>query len=322
MWLVWGNFEKWGKDQRQRGTKHEESNRELHNRKHTVYKMPRKKKRVEEEVEDENSAVTVITRDWKMRDDKGLDNNIQATKRRIKDLEDGRAAQWTDITDVISPPVQAAVVLEPTYKLVESTTDTLGLYPLLEAVCTRNTRDNTETWRAKLVQHEYLDDEYAHSHVAGRREDRKAEKSGVGYTDAITQCSHFSPGSVSGTRPTSPADKRTLILSLLHPPGEGATSAFPSATPAVVVDTLEPNDAPPAPERAPTAPPSPTEESAHMAATGPAQTIGPNTDAHTSAVDDAAAPPRAPASFIPEVWVAREIATYHRKLKKAGDKKK
>ncbi|KAJ1383901.1 hypothetical protein B484DRAFT_461601, partial [Ochromonadaceae sp. CCMP2298] len=55
----------------------------------------------------------------------------------------------------ISPPVQAAVELEPTYKEVETNTDTLGLYLLLETVCTRSALDNSESYRAQLVNHHY-----------------------------------------------------------------------------------------------------------------------------------------------------------------------
>jgi flagellar biosynthesis chaperone FliJ len=119
MWLVWTNFERWSKDQRQRGTKHGESNKELHNRKHTVYNLPRKKAKVEEEIEDEAGAVVTIKRDWNTRDYRALEDDIKDIKRQKRELAEGRRIQWTDITASISPRVQAAVELEPTYKEVE-----------------------------------------------------------------------------------------------------------------------------------------------------------------------------------------------------------
>ncbi|KAJ1410125.1 hypothetical protein B484DRAFT_403018, partial [Ochromonadaceae sp. CCMP2298] len=85
-----------------------------------------------------------------------LEDDIKDVKRQKRELAEGRKIQWTDITASISPPVQAAVELEPTYKEVEANTDTLALYLLLETVCNRSALDNSETYRTQLVEHTYV----------------------------------------------------------------------------------------------------------------------------------------------------------------------
>ncbi|KAJ1410202.1 hypothetical protein B484DRAFT_402982, partial [Ochromonadaceae sp. CCMP2298] len=94
--------------------------------------------------------------DWNTRDSRALEDDIKDVKRQKRELAEGRRIQWTDITASISPPVQAAVELEPTYKEVEANTDTLSLYLLLETVCNRSALDNSETYRTQLVEHTYV----------------------------------------------------------------------------------------------------------------------------------------------------------------------
>ncbi|KAJ1400784.1 hypothetical protein B484DRAFT_471085, partial [Ochromonadaceae sp. CCMP2298] len=185
--------------------------------------------------------------------------------------------------------------------------------------------------------------------AAPKSAEEGVEKETVNNEEKMEQDDIPAPDTQPPSETTSPADKRTLILSLLHAPQEGATAASLSAPPADMADTT---DVSPATEREPTAPPSPPDDSTPMATTGPAQTMfstaqedacldetqdtviqardrlkeqqrtnrdwrqqtirpksahsGPNTDANTSAVDDTASPPSAPASLIPEVWVDRE----------------
>ncbi|KAJ1399791.1 hypothetical protein B484DRAFT_406204 [Ochromonadaceae sp. CCMP2298] len=85
-----------------------------------------------------------------------MDEDTKEIKRQKRELAEGRRIQWTDITDSISAPVQATVELEPTYKEIETNTDTLALYLLLETVCNRSALDNSETYRTQLVEHTYV----------------------------------------------------------------------------------------------------------------------------------------------------------------------
>jgi hypothetical protein len=104
MWLVFTNFERWSKDQRSKGTRHGESNLELHNRKHTVYKLPTRKTTVEEVMENDAGEATTIKRAWNTRDSRALEEDTKETKRLRRELTAGRRIQWSEIADSISPP--------------------------------------------------------------------------------------------------------------------------------------------------------------------------------------------------------------------------
>ncbi|KAJ1401495.1 hypothetical protein B484DRAFT_405704 [Ochromonadaceae sp. CCMP2298] len=59
------------------------------------------------------------------------------------------------MTSAISRKVMDATEMEPTYKTIETQVSSLGLYLLLEQVCTKNSVNNVEMLRTKLMDHHY-----------------------------------------------------------------------------------------------------------------------------------------------------------------------
>jgi hypothetical protein len=155
--LDFPNFPMWAKHQRQIGTVLGDSNKELHTRSLITYTMPVRTQKVTEDVAMENGKTVPHVRAWGSRDSRLLDNKVQEITRKQKDLQEGRAAQWTNMTSAITRKVMDATEMEPTYKAIETQVSSLGLYLLLEQVCTKNNVNNVEMLRTKLIDHQYSD---------------------------------------------------------------------------------------------------------------------------------------------------------------------
>ncbi|KAJ1432931.1 hypothetical protein B484DRAFT_461616, partial [Ochromonadaceae sp. CCMP2298] len=119
--------------------------------------MPVRTQKVTEDVAMENGKTVPHVRAWGNRDSRLLDNKVQEITRKQKDLQEGRAAQWTNMTSAITRKVMDATEMEPTYKAIETQVSSLGLYLLLEQVCTKNNVNNVEMLRTKLIDHQYSD---------------------------------------------------------------------------------------------------------------------------------------------------------------------
>ncbi|KAJ1428278.1 hypothetical protein B484DRAFT_431286, partial [Ochromonadaceae sp. CCMP2298] len=163
--LEFHNFFPWGKHQRQIGTVLGDANKELHLRRLITYPMPVRTEKVKENVVMENSKTVPHIRSWGNRDSKILDNKVQEITRKVKDLQEGRGALWTNMTSAISRKVMDATEMEPTYKTIETQVSSLGLYLLLEQVCTKNSVNNVEMLRTKLIDHHYQEGECVYAFI-------------------------------------------------------------------------------------------------------------------------------------------------------------
>jgi hypothetical protein len=186
--LDFHNFPTWSKHQRQIGTALGDSNRELHTRKLITYTMPVRKEKVTEDVVMENGRKVPHTRKWGHRDSRLLDNKVQEITRKIKDLQEGRGAQWTSMTSAITRKVMDATEMEPTYKTIETQVSSLGMYLLLEQVCTKNSVNNVEMLRTKLMDHRYTDGDCVYGFLTELDALFKAIDMAGGAESQITDC--------------------------------------------------------------------------------------------------------------------------------------
>ncbi|KAJ1424659.1 hypothetical protein B484DRAFT_432311 [Ochromonadaceae sp. CCMP2298] len=69
------------------------------------------------------------------------------------------------MTSAITRKVMDATEMEPTYKKVKTQVSSLGLYLLLEQVCTKNSVNNVEMLRIKLIDHHYVDSDCIYAFI-------------------------------------------------------------------------------------------------------------------------------------------------------------
>ncbi|KAJ1397613.1 hypothetical protein B484DRAFT_406915 [Ochromonadaceae sp. CCMP2298] len=90
-------------------------------------------------------------------DDKRLDTKQQTYDRQIKELMDDHGAQWNEMTVNISNKVIDATELDPIYRAIEDRVYPLGLYLLLEKVCTKTSMNNVEALRTQWQELCYIE---------------------------------------------------------------------------------------------------------------------------------------------------------------------
>jgi hypothetical protein len=139
-------------------TRYKDGAKELRNKEHVVYGKPRRTVTVDEEVEGADGIIEIETRAWNnVRDGPILSARLVQWHKDQEALRQARGEIWTILISNCSKTILNAVIGEEEYDQIELDVDSLGLFLLMERVCIRENRCNSEAERTKW-QHLQYDD--------------------------------------------------------------------------------------------------------------------------------------------------------------------
>jgi hypothetical protein len=131
-------------------TRYKDGSKELRNKEHVVYGKPRRTAFVDEEIEDADGNIVMENRAWNnARDGPILSARIGQWYKDQEALRQARGKIWTILISNCSKVILSAVMGEEDYDKIELDVDSLGLFLLMEKVCIRENRCNSEAERTK-----------------------------------------------------------------------------------------------------------------------------------------------------------------------------